>query len=118
MSERPAARKGSSHAELAAFLNLTEFGMKVTLKTIGDLRDYLGREPQEVDLPEGANLKDLLRWVEDRYGATLPAYLWDAQEHQFRGPVVLIINKKVVFDFSTPLKDGLEVTVMKALVGG
>jgi molybdopterin converting factor small subunit len=92
--------------------------MKITLKTIGELRDYLGREPQEVDLPENAIIKDLLRWIEDHYGSKLPAYLWDSQEHQFRGPVVLIINKKVIFDVNTPLAEGFEVKVIKALVGG
>ena len=92
--------------------------MKITLKTIGDLRETLGREPQEVNLPENSNVKDLLCWIEDHYGARLPAYLWDTQEHHFRGPVVIIINKKVVLDVNTPLADGLEVSVMKALVGG
>jgi sulfur carrier protein ThiS len=92
--------------------------MKITLKTIGDLRDYLGREAQQVELPENSIVKDLLCWIEDRHGAKLPAYLWDTQEHKFRGPVVVIINKKVILDLDTPLADGLEVTVMKALVGG
>lgn len=92
--------------------------MKITLKTIGDLRDYLGREPQEIDLPENAIIKDLLLWIEDHYHTKLPAYLWDSQEHQFRGPVVLIINEKVIFDVNRPLAEGLEVSVMKALVGG
>ena len=92
--------------------------MKITLKTVGDLRDYLGREPQQVDLPENSIVMDLLRWIEERHSSKMPAYLWDAQEHKFRGPVVVIINKKIVFDFNTPLVDGLEVSVMKALVGG
>ncbi len=92
--------------------------MRITFKSIGDLRDYFGREPQEIEFQENSVLKDVLGWITEHYEATLPAYMWNAQEHQFRGPVVLIINKKVATDMNTPLTDGLEVTVMKALVGG
>jgi hypothetical protein len=110
--------KDAAITELAGSLNNPEFGMKITLKTIGDLQDYFGREPREVDLPENATIKDIFPWIEDHYGLKLPPYLWDSQEHQFHGPVVLIINKKVIFDIDTPLADGFEITVMKALVGG
>jgi hypothetical protein len=49
--------------------------MKVGLKAIGDLRDYLGRGVQEIDLDEGAHVTDLLYAIELRWGAGLPAYL-------------------------------------------
>jgi hypothetical protein len=92
--------------------------MKVGLKAIGDLRDYLGRGIQEIDLDEGAHVTDLLHAIELRWGAGLPAYLWDSQIHKFRGPVVLVIDKRTVQEVDTPLKEGMEIIVMKAIAGG
>ncbi len=92
--------------------------MKVYLKSIGDLRDYFGREPQEFILPEEASAAHLLAGIEERYGKLIPAYMWDFEAHRFRGPIVLLVDKKVIQNFDTPLRDGLEVTLMKALMGG
>jgi hypothetical protein len=48
----------------------------------------------------------------------MPAYLWDSQTHQFRGSVALVIEKRTVQDVTTPLKEGQEIIVMKAIAGG
>jgi molybdopterin converting factor small subunit len=92
--------------------------MKVIVRAIGDLREYFGREPQFMELSQDACVHDLLAEIELRYGAMLPGYLWDFQKHRFRGPVVLVVDKKAVQDFNTPLKEGLEITIMKAIAGG
>jgi len=92
--------------------------MKILLTSIGDLRDYFGREPQEIELNNGATIQDLLLVIDDHWGAILPPYLWDASEKRFRGPVFFLINKEVFQDMQTPLSDGLEIQVMRALVGG
>jgi sulfur carrier protein ThiS len=92
--------------------------MNVVLKAIGDLKDYLGKEPREVELPQNARVRDLLKYIEQHWGAGLPAYLWDFKKHQFRGPIVLVINKKAVQDLEAPLQDGIEISIMRAIAGG
>jgi len=92
--------------------------MRIRLTSIGDLRDYFGREPQEIELDSGTTLQDLLLVIDNYWGAVLPSYLWDAREKCFRGPVFFLINKEVVQDMQTSLQDGLEVQIMRALVGG
>lgn len=92
--------------------------MKIILKPIGDLRDYFGREPLEIELTENATAKDLLTIIGEDWGAKLPAYLWDAQKGAFRGAVYLVVDKKVIQDLNTPLHDGIEVVLLKALSGG
>ncbi len=93
--------------------------MKVINRAVGDLREYLGKGPQEIEIaPEGSSAQDLLTAIEIRYGAGLPGYLWDFQKHQFRGPVVLVMNKKAIQDFKTLLEEGVEITIMKAVAGG
>ncbi len=92
--------------------------MVIHLKGIGDLRDYIGKEPQAVELKDGATLSDLLLAIDNRWGKVFPYYLWDASQKQFRGAVFFLINKEVVKDMQTPLQDGLQINLLKAIVGG
>jgi molybdopterin converting factor small subunit len=92
--------------------------MKIRLKSIGDLRDYFGREPQEIELPENAVMGDLFPVIEERWGTILPAYLWDREKQRFKGAVVLLVDKRVIHDFKAPLNDGMEVQILKAIAGG
>ena len=92
--------------------------MKIWLKSIGDLRDYFGREPQEIGLDEKATLWDLLLMIDERWGEELPGYLWDAKKKHFRGSVFFIINEEVVQDLQTPLQDTSQVTLFRAMSGG
>lgn len=92
--------------------------MKVYLKSIGDLRDYLGREPQEIELPEGARFGQLLALIGGRWGKRLPPFIWDADKQQFRGALFFVVDKHVVQDMDMPLEDGQEVALMRALSGG
>lgn len=92
--------------------------MRIILKPIGDLRDYFGREPLEFELPENAMSKDLLTIIGEGWGPKLPAYLWDVQKGAFRGAVYLVVDNKVIQDLNTPLHDGIEVVLLKALSGG
>ena len=92
--------------------------MVVQLKAIGDLRDYIGKEPQAVQLKEHATLADLLLAIDERWGAALPHYLWDAAQKKFRGAVFFLINEEVVRDLRTPLADGTQIALLKAIVGG
>jgi hypothetical protein len=92
--------------------------MKIFLKSIGDLRDYFGRGPQEVELADGSSFEDLLEHIGVRWGPNLPRYLWDAQKKRFRGAVYFLMHGQVVQDFGSPLEDGGEVVLMRALSGG
>lgn len=92
--------------------------MMITLKTIGDLRDYFGREPQEIELPENSSVKDLLQFIGEHWGKILPNYIWDSETNNFRSPVFLVVNNKVMENLSNVLHDGIVVTVVHALVGG
>ena len=92
--------------------------LRITLASVADLREYFGREPVELQLPEDATLHNLFQVIDQRWGSTLPAYMWDSTQCTFRGPILLLVNKKVVQDYSTVLRDGQEVTVLHALAGG
>ena len=40
--------------------------MKIRLKCIGDLREYFGREPEEIEITENAVMEDLFPVIEER----------------------------------------------------
>ncbi|MBN1372078.1 MAG: MoaD/ThiS family protein [Anaerolineaceae bacterium] len=92
--------------------------MRVKVQAIGDLREYFGRDPVEVALPDGATVRDLLDTLDMRLGARLPGYLWDRETRRFKGPVLLVVEKKAVQDESASLADGIEVRIMRAIAGG
>ncbi len=92
--------------------------MKVIIKGIGDLADYLGKEPREVELQKEARVRDLLQAIEQNWGAGLPPYLWDFAKHQFRGPVVLVMNNKAVQNLDALLQEGSEIRILRAVAGG
>jgi hypothetical protein len=45
--------------------------MNVIVKGIGDLKDYFGKEPLEVELPQNAQVNDFLMNIEQHWGAKL-----------------------------------------------
>jgi hypothetical protein len=92
--------------------------MRVTLKSIGDLREYFGRTPREISLAEPATLLDLYQQIGQIWGPDLPAYLWDAQQLRFRGPVFLVVDGKAVQDLNFQLQDGMEIRILRAAAGG
>jgi len=92
--------------------------MKVHLKSIGDLRDYFGRATQEVELADGSSFEDLLAAIGERWGSHLPHYLWNAEKNRFRGAVFFLMSEQVVQDLGSPLEDGGEVVLLKAISGG
>ncbi len=59
--------------------------MNVTVKGIGDLAVYFGKESREVELPENARVRDLLQWIEQDWGEVFPPYFWDYEKHNSAG---------------------------------
>ena len=92
--------------------------MKIRLKAVGDLREYFGRGPQEIEMPDGATFQNLMDLIAARWGSQLPTYLWDAQKGQFRGAVYLVRDGHAVLDLGTPLEEDSEIAVLRALSGG
>ena len=92
--------------------------MTVLLRAFGLLKRYLGEERQEIELAEGATLKDLMDTIDSRWGRALPPHVWDSVHKQFHGSVIIMLNNKAVKALNTPLADNQEVLLLKAVVGG
>jgi molybdopterin converting factor small subunit len=92
--------------------------MRIQLEAVGDLREYFGKALQEIELTDGASFGDLQALIGSRWGDKLPGYMWDAEKQQFRGAVFFVLDKHVVQDLDTPLEDGGEVMLVRAISGG
>ena len=92
--------------------------MKVTLKCSGYVREVLGQEREEVDLPENSTIQDLLHWIEEHHASRFPPRLWDFGQHRFRDPVVLVVNEKAASDHTTRLTESGEIAVLYPVAGG
>ena len=78
--------------------------MKVRVKAIGTMKYYLGEETIDIHLTDGATLKNLFEYFDVHLSSLIPAFLWNKQKRQFRGPVVVTIDQKVVSNLTTPLR--------------
>lgn len=92
--------------------------MIIHLRTSGDLRAYFGSESLAIELQNKANIFDLMHVIDDRWGEILPGYLWDRKEKRFRGAVAIIIDRKLIKGYRKILKNGTEIQIVKAIIGG
>ena len=92
--------------------------MIVRLRLFGMLQRLCGGERFALDLPPGATLADLLEAIDERWGAALPAGLWDRQRRRFSGPVVLLSDGRDLHDPAMPLVEGQDISLVVPLAGG
>jgi molybdopterin converting factor small subunit len=92
--------------------------MLVRLRVLGSLERYLAGARHEIDLSEGATLRDLLDQVDARWGNELPARLWDEDARRFQGPVLIMSQGTDLYDEGTVLSEGQEVMLLVPLSAG
>ena len=92
--------------------------MHLFLKATGILTRYIGEAPLRIELAENANLKDFLRYIDEHLAHQFPAHLWNREECRFRGPVVIFLDKVVVAEPATRLRNGQKIQIALGFVGG
>ena len=92
--------------------------MKVTVKFIGPLRDFVGEEAVQFDFPNPATYGNLLDEIGRRFGKSLPAKIWDANGGGFKVGILTIGEGRDLDDRAALLKDGEEIKVLPLLGGG
>jgi len=91
----------------------------VTLQAVGPMREYFPGPGQDLELPDGATLGDLLDRIDAAHGERLAGTsIWNRQARKFRGPVVIKAGTRLVTSRAAPLQDRQVVSLIKAVVGG
>lgn len=92
--------------------------MQVTVIPSGLLQDYFGTGSHTIELKAGARLEDLLAVINCRWSGILPRSVWSAEKTCFRGNVMMISDRKLLKDKSTPLANDQVIKIVKSLIGG
>jgi len=82
------------------------------------MKEHLGVKRLDIHLADGATLENLMEYFDTHLSSIIPQFLWNKQKKEFRGPVLISIDQKVVRVLQTPLKDGQEIRLVKAATGG
>ena len=92
--------------------------MIVHLRIFGALERYFGCPRIEVELPDGAKLRDLWEWIDTHWGEKLPPQFLDAEAKRFRRRVLIMTHNTDVYDDDLPLSDQQEILLLMTLAGG
>lgn len=92
--------------------------MLIKLRIFGVLETYLGGDRQEIELPSGAQVRDLLDLIDRHCGHQLPPQLWNTKRKRFQGTVLLMSEGVEILDEELPLSDGQQLILLMPLSGG
>lgn len=92
--------------------------MRVFVTIEGALRRYFLRETMELQLPEQAVLRDFLLFLDKEIVPDIGQPYWNHEKKKFRGPVIIRADGNILWDETTPLKDGQHLSIKRFLIGG
>ena len=92
--------------------------MKVVVRFMGPLKDFVGEENVPFDFPGQATYGALLKEIGHRFGSCFPEKIWDTNGGGFKAGILIMGTGRDLDDRETLLKDGEEVKVLPLLGGG
>ncbi len=92
--------------------------MIVVLRVFGGLDKYFGGSKFNIELQEGASVRDLLDSIALRWGKALPPHVWDAEENKFKLRVLFCDGQNDFTDDRIMLSNMQEIFLTLPLAGG
>jgi len=92
--------------------------MKVAVRFMGPLKDYVGEETVPFDLPGPATYGALLEEIGRRFGHCFPEKIWDTDNSCFKAGILVMGTGRDLDDPLTQLTDDEEIKVLPMLGGG
>jgi molybdopterin converting factor small subunit len=92
--------------------------MKVTVQFMGPLKDFIGEQTVQFDLPDQATYGALLEEIGCRFGERFPEKIWDTNGRGFKAGILIMGAGRDLEDRETLLKEDEEIKVLPLLGGG
>jgi molybdopterin converting factor small subunit len=93
--------------------------IKIRVRLLGDLREAMGSERLEIELPNDSSLKDLIENNLLRYEG-LKDHIIDPMTKKIRTDLIILINERSIESFVEyeRVKDGDVITLASVVAGG
>jgi len=93
--------------------------VKVYVRLLGDLREAMGKERLEIELPSGMRLKEVIEAISRRYDG-LRKHIIDSMKGEIRTDLIILVNEKSIESFTKDekIKDNDIITLASAIAGG
>ncbi|MCP8309527.1 MAG: MoaD/ThiS family protein [archaeon] len=93
--------------------------VKVYVRLLGDLREAMGKERLEIELPSGMRLREVIEAIPRRYDG-LREYIIDSMTGEIRTDLIILVNEKSIESFAKDeeIKDNDIITLASAIAGG
>ena len=85
---------------------------------MGPLKDYVGEQTAEFELPDQASYGLLLDVIGRRFGRCFPEKIWDTNGGGFKAGILIMGTGRDLDDPATRLMDDEEIKVLPMLGGG
>jgi sulfur-carrier protein len=95
--------------------------MKITIHTILEIKQALGRRLIEIDLPQDSTVGDLLAYMKKRWGEKLKSRLFNPDDGEVLEHLRIMVNGQTIRylkGMNTLLNEGDEVLIMPLVSGG
>jgi len=95
--------------------------MKVTVKLFAKLKEIVGNQELEVNLPERADIRNLLEKLSKDYGADFDNYIIDDRTRMVRQYLQIVVDGKYTSTsekLGAKLRDGSVVAILPPIGGG
>lgn len=93
--------------------------IRVNVRLLGDLREAIGKEKLEIELPRNSSLKDLIEDNLLKYEG-LKDHIIDPMTKKIREDLVILVNERSIEDSIEleRVKDGDIITLASVIAGG
>lgn len=95
--------------------------MKITIEYLGFIRNMLNKRTEELELHEGARLKELLSKLSERYGTDFKKQVYEPGQRDVKYGFVVTVNGVLMDQLrgvETQLKSADHVILMSLMSGG
>ena len=95
--------------------------MKVTVHYLSLVKSYTNKSQEEINLPDQAQLSDLLGAIATQYGKTFQTEVYDPKKKEMKSTFVAMVNGILMDQLAgvcTKMKEGDSVILMSLMTGG